>query len=129
MFTTRRLRCGLYLLGIVLLFLAMTWWTGCARVRNLDRQLWGPTETVTDPDTGIVTTTHDPAGALAPPIVETIAAALAAAGFPGMAYWIHRNKKNGIGQLSELTKSLSDLDKRLVGLEAHRDAARSNGQS
>ncbi len=129
MFTTRPLRCMLYLLGILALFLAMTALTSCNRIRKIDAQLWGDTTTTTDPNTGIVTTTRDPSTAIAPPILQTIAAALAAAGFPGMAFWIHRNKKNGTGQLSELTRSLSDLDKRFIAIEARFDAARNAGQS
>ncbi len=129
MFTTRPLRCGLYLLAIIVLFLAMTWLTGCTPIRRLDEAMWA--QWSTDPNSPLAIpgaqVGHDPTAA--PPIVEGIAAALAALGFPGMAYWIHRNKKNGVGQLTEITSSLSALQLKIAAIEGRFEAARTNGQS
>lgn len=129
MFATRAMHASLYVFAILVMFIIMTWLTGCSPLRKMDETLWGAIGETFDPDTGEVTVTHDPGTAAAPPILEGIAASLAALGFPGMAYWIHRNKRNGVGQLTEHTKSLSDLTLRLVAIEARLDAARSNGKS
>lgn len=54
----------------------------CKPIRKLDEAVWGTPETPAEKEPGE-----------APPILEVLAAALAALGYGGMAGWIHRNRK------------------------------------
>jgi len=93
------LRTAAILLCIATLVIIFSAMAGCAAVKEIDGKLWG---TSPDPNT--------PQQGFAPPIIELIAGTLAAIGYPGMAYWIHRNRKNGTAKIDALALRLEDLE-------------------
>jgi len=87
-------------LCLVTLILLLSALIGCETVRAIDQNLWG-----TNPDPAA------PQEGIAPPVIETVAAILAAIGYPGMAYWIHRNRKNGRTITTDLAARVDALEK------------------
>lgn len=87
---------------VFLALLAAGWFAltlaGCTPMHKLDQALWGTDEQPAEPSPGST-----------PPILESIAAILATAGFGGMAAWTRRISRSANGRLSTLDAQLKLL--------------------
>lgn len=89
------------LLAALLAILTIAFIGGCARLKQLDAELWA---------------TEDPSGeqqeAPGVTMLEGVAAILALGGYGGMATWIGKSNKNG-------KKTIAALEARIADLEQH----------
>ena len=80
--------------------------SGCEMARRIDSLIWTPPaapSTPTQPG-------QPPAPAQAPPIIDGIAAVLAALGFGGMGKWIYSTRQAANGSLTALADRINKLE-------------------
>lgn len=98
--------------AVVILFVMMAT-PGCRLAKNIDEAVWGSPATTQPGGTDVPTATRPGPIPTAPPIIEIIAALLAAGGFGGMAGWLRKIRRSANGRLDSLEERL----KRLEGID------------
>lgn len=84
--------------------------SSCAAMERLDEVIWNPPGTVPGATTQPASGYSTPGQPTAPPIIEIIAAAIAAGGFGGMARWLHNIRKSSNGHFSKLEDRVQKLE-------------------
>lgn len=95
---------------LIAALLIVTALTGCARMQELDKQLWGTGEPEPTTQPGGSPAAGPTAVGIAPPIIELTAAILAAGGFGGMATWIKRIRRKENGRIDGLAERVQNLE-------------------
>lgn len=110
MLTQRQKNTIQVLTVVIAALLVLPAFTGCQRMQELDKALWGPPapEPTSQPAGGTGGAYQQPG--LAPPIIELTAALLAAGGFGGMATWIKRIRRKENGRIDNLADRIQDLE-------------------
>lgn len=99
----RQFRIGITLTLLCAVLLATAGaFTGCEMAHRIDEAVWG-----TD-----AAPAEDPLGT-APPILETLAAILAAGGFGGMSLWIRRARNSSRDELAKLKDQVDQIQIRI----------------
>ena len=107
----RQFRIGITTsLFFALLFAAAGAFTGCELAQRYDEAIWGTDQAPAEAQPGT-----------APPLLETLAAILAAGGFGGMGLWVRRTRNNNHAEVerleTETLDSIHDLQARLSRME------------